>query len=75
MTIQSDLLAEIERFLARCSMAETTFGRLAVNDGKLVSRLRGDANVTVTTIDKVRAFIAKPTKEVAGRARAPQKAA
>jgi hypothetical protein len=62
MTAQSELLAEIEAFLrlkrkAGIEIAETTFGRVAVNDGKFVQRLRDDANVTVNTIDRVRAYI------------------
>src|SRR5690242_10925357 len=40
-------------------MAESTFGRLAVNDGKLVSRLRLGGRVTTDTVDRVRAFIAR----------------
>ena len=35
-----------------------TFGRLAVNDGKLVGRLRLGGRVTTGTVDRVRAFIA-----------------
>jgi hypothetical protein len=59
MTVQSDLLREIETFLAaRHSMAETTFGKLAVNDGKFVRRLRDGCNMTLATIDRVRLFIA-----------------
>lgn len=61
MTVQSELLAEIEAFLAeREGMAETTFGRLAVNDGKLVRRLRDGANMTLATICRVKAFIHSP---------------
>jgi hypothetical protein len=58
MTQQAQLLAEIEAFLATRKMAETTFGRMAVNDGKFVGRLRTGANLTVATIERVRAFIA-----------------
>lgn len=68
MSIQAELLAEIEAFLRGQSMAETTFGRMAVNDGKFVGRLREDGNLTVATIEKVRAFMADPP-EVVGRAR------
>ena len=39
-------------------MAETTFGRLAVNDGKFVARLRAQGNITFATAERVRAFIA-----------------
>src|SRR6185437_15395092 len=38
-------------------MAESTFGRLAVNDGKLVSRLRFGGRVRDKTVERVRAFI------------------
>src|SRR5260221_6012197 len=34
------LLSEISDYCRRVGMAESTFGRHAVNDGKLVSRLR-----------------------------------
>jgi glycerol-3-phosphate dehydrogenase len=58
MSIQSELLTEIEAFLTvRGDMAETTFGKLAVNDGKLVSRLRVGRNVTVGTIERTRQFL------------------
>lgn len=51
------LLSEIEAFLRINPMAETTFGRLAVNDGKFMGRLRANANMTLATLQKVRAFI------------------
>jgi hypothetical protein len=58
MTTQ-ELLVEIEAFLARreVQMTESTFGRLAVNDGKFVTRLREGGGLTLATVDKVRAFI------------------
>ncbi len=34
------LLAQISEFCRNADMAESTFGRRAVNDGKLVHRLR-----------------------------------
>lgn len=57
MSTQTDLLAEIEAFLASRKMAETTFGRLAVNDGKFVGRLRRGANMTLATINRAHAFV------------------
>lgn len=53
------LLSEIEAFVAKHAMAETTFGRLAVNDGKFVARLRDNGNITFSTAARVRDFIAK----------------
>src|ERR1700722_5185535 len=38
-------------------MAESTFGRLAVNDGKLVNRLRFGGRVTIETVERVMAFM------------------
>ena len=51
------LLAEIVSFCQRASMAESTFGRRAVNDGKFVPRLRFGGRVTTQTVDRVHAFI------------------
>ncbi len=56
-----DLLDQIDAFLARSDvkMTETTFGRLAVNDGKLVGRLRDGGSLTLATAEKVTKFIAQ----------------
>jgi hypothetical protein len=51
------LLTEISGFCRRVGMAESTFGRLSVNDGKLVSRLRFGGRVRDKTVERVRAFI------------------
>src|SRR5690606_4840282 len=51
------LLAEIEAFCRRPGMAESTFGRLAVNDGKLCTRLRSGKAVTLETANKIRTSI------------------
>jgi hypothetical protein len=51
------LLTDITEFCRDAGMALSTFGRLAVNDGKLASRLRFGGNVTPTTADRVRGFI------------------
>src|SRR5437899_10611480 len=53
------LLRDIAEYCRRARMAESTFGRLAVNDGKLVSRLRLGGRVTTTTVERVHAFIAR----------------
>jgi hypothetical protein len=52
------LLRDITEFCRAAAMAESTFGRLAVNDGKLVSRLRLGGRITTETADRVHAFIA-----------------
>jgi len=54
----TDLLSQIASYCRRHEMAESTFGRLAVNDGKLVSRLRDGKSVTLNTLDRLQAFMA-----------------
>src|SRR5882672_519678 len=51
------LLDSISEFCRRASMAESTFGRRAVNDGKFVSRLRDGARITPETLERVSAFL------------------
>jgi hypothetical protein len=53
------LLASITAFCRTHDMAESTFGRRAVNDGKFVARLRDGARVTPETWERVTAFIAR----------------
>ena len=58
MTKESLLDAVIE-FCKLHKMAESTFGRKSVNDGKFVARLRTGARVTPETWDKVNNFMIK----------------
>src|SRR5450631_7475 len=51
------ILGEIRDYCRATQTAESTFGRLVVNDGKLVSRLRDGASITTGTLDKVRAYL------------------
>jgi hypothetical protein len=51
------LLVEIESFCRQSGMAESTFGRQVVNDGKLCARLRNGKNVTLDTAERIRDFI------------------
>ena len=53
------ILGEIREFCRETQTAESTFGRLVVNDGKLVSRLRDGARITTGTLDKVRAYLSE----------------
>src|SRR4051794_12430970 len=53
------ILGEIRDFCRATQTAESTFGRLVVNDGKLVSRLRDGARITTGTLDKVRAYLSE----------------
>ena len=71
------ILQEISDFCRQVGLAESTFGRRAVNDGKLASRLRNGGRITTDTLDRVRAFIAShrdatpPTPGVIERRRVP----
>ena len=58
MSIQANLLREIENYMRERRMAESKFGLLALNDGRFVPRLRAGANITVATVDRVQKFIA-----------------
>ncbi|TAN54599.1 MAG: hypothetical protein EPN19_05390 [Betaproteobacteria bacterium] len=52
------LLESIAEFCRISGMAESTFGRHAVNDGKFVARLRDGARVTPETLDRVSRYLA-----------------
>jgi hypothetical protein len=53
-----DLLQEISDYCRATGLAESTFGRRAVNDGKLASRLRHGGRITTETLDRIRSFMA-----------------
>ena len=52
------LLESIAEFCRISGMAESTFGRRAVNDGKFVARLRDGARITPETLDRVSRYMA-----------------
>src|SRR5437867_4408169 len=52
------ILREIADFCRETGLAESTFGRRAVNDGKLANRLRNGGRITTVTLDRLRAFMA-----------------
>jgi hypothetical protein len=52
------LLDSIADFCRRTGMAESTFGRRAVNDGKFVARLRDGARITPETLTRVSTYLA-----------------
>ena len=54
---KDQMLTAVIEFCKEYKMAESTFGRKAVNDGKFVSRLRTGARVTPETFEKVKKFI------------------
>src|ERR1700689_4373009 len=74
------LLMEISDYCRRTGLAESTFGRRAVNDGKLAARLRNGGRITTDTLDRIHGFMQsnpgsdqRPT--VIERAHAPRQSA
>lgn len=53
-----DILKDVDGFLEKTGMAESTLGRKALNDGKAIARLRAGKRMWPETIDKLRDFIA-----------------
>jgi hypothetical protein len=51
------LLQEISEYCRKTGLAESTFGRRAVNDGKLAARLRNGGRITTYTLDRIRSFM------------------
>ncbi|MFL9841325.1 hypothetical protein ABS767_10145 [Sphingomonas sp. ST-64] len=54
------ILGKVERFLRRHDMPQTKFGRLAVNDPRLVGDLRRGRELREVTRKRVEAFLANP---------------
>src|SRR3954468_20725250 len=52
-----ELLQEIADYCRHSGLAESTFGRRAVNDGKLAQRLRNGGRITTETLDRIREFM------------------
>src|SRR5438093_13564449 len=74
-----ELLQQIAEYCRHTGLAESTFGRRAVNDGKLTARLRNGGRITTETLDRIRGFmetnrtaVARPA--VIERAREPRPA-
>ena len=57
------LLNEITDYCRKAGLAESTFGKLAVNDGKFVGRLRDGGRTTPHTMERIRSFIAEHPPE------------
>src|ERR1700728_4070554 len=52
-----ELLQEISDYCRQTGLAESTFGRRAVNDGKLAARLRNGGRITTDTLDRIHGFM------------------
>src|SRR5438876_8136212 len=53
-----ELLQQIAEYCRHTGLAESTFGRRAVNDGKLTARLRNGGRITTDTLDRIQGFMA-----------------
>src|SRR5262245_49736483 len=74
-----ELLQQIADYCRHSGLAESTFGRRAVNDGKLTARLRNGGRITTETFDRIRGFMentrpASARPAVIERAREPRPA-
>ncbi|MEC9367761.1 MAG: hypothetical protein VX871_03625 [Pseudomonadota bacterium] len=67
------LLDEIANFCRRSGIAESTFGRRAVNDGKLIQRLRQGGRITTDTLNRIRDFLGDDVTESGPPESAPAK--
>src|SRR5262245_7379437 len=56
--MNEQILQEISEFCRQRGLAESTFGRRAVNDGKLANRLRNGGRITTDTLERIRTFMA-----------------
>lgn len=72
---EQDVLRQIEAYTRARGMAESTFGRLAVNDGKLVESLRQGRTVTLRTVRKIQDFILENPAPPTHAAPQPERAA
>ena len=60
---RSEILHEISSYCRVAGLAESTFGRRAVNDGKLVGRIRDGGRISAKTLDRIRGFITQNEPE------------
>jgi hypothetical protein len=73
MSLVRDVLAEIDAYTKRRGIAESTFGRLAVDDGKFVGRLRTGKGVTVRILERARQYMAENPPDDQPPADVPQR--
>jgi len=59
MTEHHPILTEIEDYLSAAGMSATYFGKLAVNNSELVTRLRAGGALHFKTEARVRSFMAE----------------
>ncbi|TCL70614.1 hypothetical protein EV286_107491 [Rhizobium sp. BK251] len=66
MITNQSIIDSIEKHCLATGMASSTFGRKAVNDGKLIARLKDGKPISIDTYNRIMAFIdAAETAEAA----------
>ncbi|PHQ71752.1 MAG: hypothetical protein COB93_02435 [Sneathiella sp.] len=60
MTTTERLLDGIHKDCQRRNCSPSTWGRLAVNDGKLVGRLESGKSITIATMQRIEEFCSAP---------------
>lgn len=53
MITNQSIIESIERHCQATGVAETTFGKKVVNDGKLLSRLRDGKSISIDTYNRI----------------------
>ncbi|OLP56647.1 hypothetical protein BJF92_11185 [Rhizobium rhizosphaerae] len=64
ITVQS-IIDSIEAHCHARGIAETTFGKRAVNDGKLLARLRAGKSISIDTYNRIQEVLQSDTREAA----------
>lgn len=65
MDTYATLIRQIDAFIARHGMTDTAFGLAAVNDGKIVPRIRLGKNITLRTVQRLTEFMAGQDRSAA----------
>lgn len=63
-----DILLSIKNHCEAARISESTFGLRAVNDGKLVDRLKSGGTITLGTLQKIKDFMRCNPPSEAGHA-------
>jgi ketosteroid isomerase-like protein len=65
MITNQAIIESIESYCRSTGMAETTFGKKVVNDGKLLSRLRDGKSISIETYNRITAEVEASRKLLA----------
>lgn len=65
MDTYATLLRQIDAFTARHGLTDTAFGLAAVNDGKIVARIRAGKNITYRTAARLTEFMSHRDRDAA----------